>query len=287
MRRCWGITRKGGFCKRHGNWWIFCPGHKWKVVATVSLVFLPVIHFSGSIASIYSLLPNQHVAKLSKDMEDLKINFKIVTDQNEQTKQILLIATEQHQKAEKAHAEAEKARTKVAEHSTSSLSSLSQGMGVLPGLGSLPPTSPLLSSIGYGASGSAQVSKTTVTGLPIAPVTLESLTKPSGASAYSPVLATDWLTKAPLSGLSTGGTDSFKTLSSAPLSGVPITPVTLESLTRSSLTGAYIPGLPADTLTNTLGASTFHPMLATDTLTKTTVTGVPITPVTTDWLKQK
>src|SRR6267378_479487 len=149
MRRCWGITHKGGFCKRHGNWWIFCPGHKWKVVATVSLIFLPVIHFSGSIASIYSLLPNQHVAKLSKDMEELKINFKIVTDQNEQAKQLLLIAAEQHQKAEKARAEAEKARTKVTEHSTSSLSSLSQGTGVLPGPGSLPPTSPLLSSIGY------------------------------------------------------------------------------------------------------------------------------------------
>lgn len=132
MRRCWGITRKGSFCKRRGDWWIFCPGHKWKVLATVSLIFLPVIHFSGAIASIYSFLPDQHVAKLSKDMEELKINFKIVTDQNEQTKQLLLAAEERHQKAEKA-------RTKVTEHSTSSVPpptmspvSLSFTGGILP-----------------------------------------------------------------------------------------------------------------------------------------------------------
>ncbi len=71
MRRCWGFTRKHAFCKRHGDWWLFCPEHKHKLgVYLVVLVFpwvISVIHFSGSVASLLTLL----IGPTKQDMREI------------------------------------------------------------------------------------------------------------------------------------------------------------------------------------------------------------------------
>jgi hypothetical protein len=75
MRRCWGITRKRAFCKRQGEWWLFCPAHKYKLWRSAALLVLPgiiyAIHLSGSLASIATFLigpPKQDMQEAVKQV---------------------------------------------------------------------------------------------------------------------------------------------------------------------------------------------------------------------------